>query len=145
VRVQIDGLKDFNRSLRRVDAQLPKVTRQAHAEYAREVRDAARSNARSLPGKSRFARLISSSAGQNFAAVRVRAAHPAAAGWVFGAIQFRQFRRWVGKQAPADGFGDFGPGSYAVSPAIRTEAPRVLDEYHRRVQNLFKLAYPGGG
>lgn len=144
MKVEIPGLRDFNRALRKVSADLPKITRRAHADFATEVRDEARSNAAGLPGRSKFARLIVSSAGQNFAAVRVRDSHPAAAGWVFGALAFRQFRPWVGRQAPVAGYGDFGPGAYAVSPAIRTEAPRVLDEYHRRVQALFRQAYPKG-
>lgn len=144
MKVQIEGLRDFNRALRRIDASLPKVTRQAHAEFANQVRDAARSTARSLPGKGRFAALIRSSAGQNFGAVKLKASHPAAAGWVFGSLRFRRFRRWVGKQSAVSGFGDFGPAAYAVGPAITREAPRVLDQYHRRVQQAFRQAFPGG-
>jgi len=144
VKVKIEGLKEFNRTLRKVNSDLPKITTRAHREFATEVRDAARSNARALPGKTKFAGLIRHSAGQNFGAVKLKASHPAAAGWVFGSLRFRRFRRWVGLQSAVDGYGDFGPAAYAVGPAITREAPRVLDQYHRRVQQAFRQAFPGG-
>ncbi len=140
--VRIEGLKEFNRALKRVSKELPKITRLAHKDFAVEVSAVAKRNALSEPGGSIFAGLIRASAGVNFAGIRLKATHPAAAGWIFGSHSFGQFNAWVGQQAYVPGYGQFGPAAYAIGPAITSEAPRVQATYEQRVQRAFRGAFP---
>ncbi len=144
--VRIEGLKEFNRALKRVSKELPKITRLVHKEMSMDVSRVAGANARVLPGGRLFSGLIKTSAGINFAAVRFKASHPAAAGWIFGSHQYGQFLSWVGNQSTGnygdDIYGSFGPEAYAVAPALRLVVPRLQAEYWRRMQRAFRGAFP---
>lgn len=136
--LKVEGLKEFTSALRKVSADLPRVVRRVNADIARQVAADAKSEAMGLPGRSKFAGLISSSAGQNFAAVRVSASHPAAGGWVFGSRRFRQFRSWIGNRA------DLTSDTYAVGPAIQKNLPRIEASYHARIGVALRKAFPKG-
>jgi len=145
-RVEIVGLRDFQRELRSVHRELPRITAGVHRKFAREVRDDAQDLAMALPGRQRFARLITSSGTAKEAKIVYRGTkHPASMGWIFGAAsrRKRQFAPWIGNKFDG-GMSEFEVSLYAVGPAIKANVPRIRDEYAKRVYEAFKAAFPGG-
>ena len=137
--IRVEGLRELTRGLRRVSAELPGVVQSVNRDIANEVVVSARQEAMSLPGRSKFARLIGPAAGKDWAGVRVSARHKAAGGWLFGALQYRRFRPWIGNKGI-----DLTKDTYAVGPAIQMNLPRLERDYHTRIGRALRKAFPEG-
>ena len=147
---EIKGLREFNRALKKVPGDMSKAVAQVNRSFAREIATDAKSRAVSHKGKSRFAGLIRYGASANIGTITYGLTrHPAAGGWIFGSYggrRGRQFEQpWSGNQYTGQtGFGDFGPNSRAVSPAVKAAQPLLEVEYDRRIRDAFRAAFPGG-
>ena len=142
--VQVDGLAEFQREMRKVAPEVNKATQRIHKKWAVMVQTRAQGIAGRMPGGRHFRRLIRASGTQRGAALRYKATgHEAAMGWLRGSKRFGQFLRWTGNQHES-GFGDFGRESYAISPAIAETIPKIIKEYDKQVARALALAYPGG-
>lgn len=141
------GVKNLARDLRRVAGkEASAALRKAHREIANEVRDQARSRARTEYGKQgsygRAARAIQSRAFPDAAKVRLRSGtDPRVFGSEFGSIAYRQFRPWKGNQWTAGAGPKSGVG-YALMPTLRDNVPKIRDEYGDRLMDAMAVAFP---
>lgn len=130
--IHVEGLTELNRSLKALDAKLPKELRAANKDVATHVAGVAQSNAYSLGGVAAkfLAPSIKPSAGITSAGVGFGGpAWPAAAGAEFGSIKYKQFEPWRGNGSEA---------GYAVYPAVRSEIDEMQHTYEQSVDHLIK-------
>ncbi len=92
-RVQVDGLREFQRDLRAAKAKMPAQMRQASMAVARLMADAAKAKGQSLGGvHAKAAPSVRPSAGATFASLRAGGpAHPYFWGSEFGSVNYKQF------------------------------------------------------
>ena len=116
--VQVEGLRELNRSLRKVQEDYPKEMRQIHLAIAEPIAEDARRRVRSRSG--RLARTVRPQAGQRYARVAAGRA----------GLDRRTGYNYVG----VNHFGGY-PGAYAGNPflldAIDAHLERTLDTYKK--------------
>jgi hypothetical protein len=148
--VTVEGLKDFRRDLKQIDAALPKEMAKVHKAIAEQVLPVARANAAALGGMQRhFANQIRASGTQLGASISVQGKAAAAfwgsnqhSGW-YAAPQYAggppQFKPWVGNAWEA---GVPGEGPYAVNDAVAEMVPAIEVDYERMLDELTRKAFP---
>lgn len=131
--VKVDGLADFQRELRKMDAALPKELRQTNLRIAQKVADKARTRMSGRPGSGRKAApSIVARAQQRSGAVKIGGARfPFALGNEFGSRRFRQF-------PPPNRDG------YAVFPTIKESRQEIEKDYLDALRQLARRAFPKG-
>lgn len=134
-KVEVVGLRDFQRELRRVDKDLPKALRLVNLAAAEVVAADARSKASALGGvAAKAGASVKAQAQQRAGIVRLGGnRYPFAMGAEFGAIRYRQFKAWRGSGADA---------GYFLYPAKRAKTPLVVAMYGDMVEDLAKKAFP---
>ena|ERR1700740_47836 len=140
--IYIEGLSDFNRALRAVDAEYPKAMRRAGYGLARGLVLAARAQATgmSIRTGSKAARSLRAGTTASNAYVQGGGArYPYFYGAEFGSKRYGQFQSWRGNQW---GGWDGGPG-YFLHPAIRKQGPALLRVYMAELDRLTDQAFPG--
>lgn len=136
--IVIEGLADFNKALKSLDAEFPKELKQSNYDLAKALVDLARARATSGIAKKASRSLR---AGRQANAAVVTGGGPRAPyfwGAEFGAKQYRQFKAWRGNQWEQ---WDGGPG-YFLHPTIRDHATELIDEYMKRLDELTAKAFP---
>lgn len=139
-RVEVEGLAEFRRDLRAVEAKYPKELAKINREVAKEVKDGAQRSARSqgsVAGKS--APSLRHGASGTRAYVQIDGAkHPYALGAEFGSLRYAQFKPWRGNQFTG---WDGGPG-YFLHPTIREMGGDIEERYLSRLDDLHRQAFP---
>lgn len=145
-RVEVKGLADLRRELRRVNDQLPKELGNVNHKVAEYVIDRATGRA-STALEHRAARTMSAARQQRAAIIRLGGAkNPEALGAEFGAGQniarqtsrgsvrgWNQFRPWRGS----------GPDAgYWLFPTIRQDTPQIIEMYLKMIDELTRRAFP---
>ncbi len=133
--VEVQGLDDFRRELRRLGSDLPRELADANFQVASLVTQRAKARA---SGASRGARKSaeSLSAARTQATAKVRmggSRYPFAAGFEFGSIRYPQFPAWRGS---GEGAG------YWLYPTIRAENDRIIDIYGDLIDAIAARAFP---
>jgi len=149
--LQVDGLVDLQRWLRRIDTALPKRLRVVHRQVAELVARTGRANAARLGAMERRAadaglRARGEQRGA-YVVLRASARAPWAMGAEFGANQntlrirrtgryvgYRQFVPWTGNGTDAGRF---------FYPAVRSEGRKVVSEYLELLDELLATASEG--
>jgi len=156
--IEIVGLRDFRRDLRKLDSRLPKYVGKAHRAIAKEVGLAARSAVATsaYPGLRRHAaRGVRWSGKQTEAAIRLKAGTGAIAQergtkyhWVFGrrvrasSMRRRVFPPWVGNKWEGGAFGSFGSGGHFAAVTVERHLPTIEDHYLDYVIDALREAFP---
>lgn len=136
-RVQVDGLKQLLRDVRRVEKDLPKTMRQQLVPISRMVLSRTRHRAQSQGGVAAHAvrRGLRGGATQNSAWIKlVGSREPTIFGAEFGGGRrktTRQFKPWRGSG---------GGAGYFVYPTIRGSAEEVSDQVESAVDELIRAA-----
>jgi len=139
--IQVTGLRELARDLKKIDADLPKAMRKAGLVGAKIVADEAQRRAMAgTPVQRKAARAIKPRAGAARAAVAVTkgGVYPFAFGAFFGSDKYRQFDPWVGRSWQAGGPG----GPYALNPAVAAKRDEVVKVYAESVGDLLKQTFP---
>ncbi len=133
--IQVAGLRDFNRELRKLDRTFPREIRRINLRVAQQVAAKARSNAEGWGGAiGKASTSIKALAQQSRAQVRIGGErYPYALGGEFGSKRFKQFDPWRGSGPEA---------GYALYPAIREESPEIIASYSRMVADATRAAFP---
>lgn len=140
--LEVHGLKDLSRTLKELDAELPKQLRKAGLAVAKLVAAEARSQAGTGTRTQRkAAAAIKARAGAASASVAVQATAqvPFALGAFFGAKRYAQFSPWIGNKWES---GVAGEGPYAINPAIVALEDQILAVYGEAVDEVTKQAFP---
>jgi hypothetical protein len=141
--IAIDGLADLSRTLKRFDTDLAKTLRDANREAATIAASAAKSRATAAGGSlAKGAPTITASAGYAWAGLGFGGPRaPWMPGAEFGANRDRQRQRSTGTYI---GYRQFQPwrgsdrnAGYAIYPAIRASADRVVESYADGLDSLF--------
>lgn len=131
-RVEVHGVREFQRELRAAGREWPKELRVASRDAAEVVATGARRSFESRPGVApKVADSVKVLAQQRSAAVRIGGRRwPYAMGSEFGSKRYRQF------PPPRRG----GYSLYATIAATRDE---VVEQYAEAVDRLMRRAFPG--
>lgn len=144
-RVAVAGLADFQRDLRAVDAKLPRELAKGLKEAAEPVAERARSLARAAGGAISHQPVVDSikaAAEQRYAKIVWGGARaPMADGAIMGALQYRQFRGWVGNDWEV---GVAGQGPYAVNDAVAQSEAELIESIGDLVERVSAQAFPSG-
>lgn len=133
--VQVAGLKEFVRELRKADRELPKAIRQANLDVAKEVAEGTRASFSSRGGVApKVASSVRALAQQARAQVGIGGArYPYALGSEFGSVRYKQFPPWRGS----------GPGAgYSLYPTIRSMRDEISQKYLDRIADATSGAFP---
>lgn len=149
--IEVDGLDELAKELRRIDPRLSKELTKAHKEISVRVTAKAAARVGGLGVQSSAAAGgVRARAGQKYGAVALlgsnRFVRAVTMGtkvhWVFGrpvpaeGMARRVFRPWVGTGwTPEEGL-------YGVSPAIKAALPGVVETYADRIMEALKPAFP---
>ena len=146
--VEVRGLAEFRRELKKIDKAFGKELRQVHLAISKMVADRARAAA--PPG---IKKAIKARATQSAAYVSTVARPDRAlgvlwgmrkrSGW-YGARRYRQstgrqFEPWVGNQWDP---GETGGQPYFIGPAINNSVDEVLEMYGDAIEVLAAKAFP---
>jgi len=134
--IRVEGLKEFNRELRKIDRDFPKQVRLVNLRIATQVANEARAGAQSLGGvAAKAAPSIKALAQQARAQVKLGSdRYPYALGAEFGSAgKYPQFKAWRGSGQSA---------GYFLYPAIRHESPQIIASYSRMVADVTRAAFP---
>lgn len=137
-RIDVRGLVELQRELRKVSAELPRMLRVANLEAAELVAAEARARALALGGvAAKVAPSVKALAEQRRAAVRLGGArYPMAMGAEFGGRgrpRTRQFAPWRGNGAGA---------GYFLHPAKRDKTDEVVERFGDAVERITRAAFP---
>lgn len=129
VRVDVQGLAEFRRELRRVDAELPDRLKAANVELAGHVVAGAQGRAGTVSRMAaKAAESLRPARTVGGAAVYLgNAATPFAMGAEFGSVRFRQFEPWRGSG---------GGAGYFLYPEIRAQRDRIIERYRQVLDEL---------
>jgi hypothetical protein len=136
-RVDVDGLKQLVRDVRKVDRDLPKAMRRSLVPVSQSVLRGAQQRASSLGGVHAHAarRGLRAGATQNTAWIKLLASRePTILGAEFGGGRrptTRQFPRWRGSGSNA---------GYFVYPTIRAESDDITRQLEDAVRDLLRTA-----
>lgn len=150
-RVEIKGLKDFQRELRRIDKDLPKELRKVHMAAAQIVATGTRAKFARRPGvTSAVPKSVKAMAQQRSAVVRIggKGKAEAAIGHEFGGGKYRR-----GNPSPAGGYttqfpawrGSGGDAGYALYPTLRQKTDELIDLYGDALEDIARRAFPQRG
>jgi len=150
--IEVEGLDELAKELRRIDPRLNKELQKAHKEIAADVAEKASRRVAGLAGprSSAAAGGIRPRAGQKKATVALLGSNPyvraavmgAEVHWVFGrpirqeSMMRRVWKPWVGNDWTAE------EGLYGVSPAITAAIPGILETYADRIMVALSKAFP---
>lgn len=152
--VEIEGLKEFQRALRKLDSDLATEPRKFNKELADDIASDARSRASAMGGvRGRAAGAITGYATAAQASVGFLAAssrYPMASVAFWGAKKHTgwyahinsnvpQHPRWVGNTWEP---GVRSQGPYAINDAVAVEADRIVDRYWVWLEQLARQAFP---
>lgn len=140
LQVDVEGFKQFQRELNRLDKSWGKELRKSNKEVANrvvvpDVRTQAaqpRTNIKGNPTRlgSRGVKSIRATATGTKAQVAVgKAKLGHVMGHVFGSKKYEQFPPWR-------------KGGYIVFPVIRRKGPEIMDAYEQMIDELTKRAFP---
>lgn len=134
-RIEVIGLKEFSKELRKLEGDWPKELRKAAKSAASLVANEAQRRARTVGGAiGKAAPSIRPGGTQRGAYVKLGGdRYPFALGGEFGAIRFKQFKPWRGSG------GDAG---YALYPAIRAKTDEVVEEFGDALDDISRQAFP---
>ncbi len=147
-RVELAGLKDFQKELRRIDKELPKELRKVHLTAAQLVAEVTRASFASSPGvTSAVPASVKALAQQRSAAVRIGGAGKAQAalGHEFGGGKYgpgrpsprgghtTQFPPWRGSGANA---------GYHLYPTLRSKTDELVEMYGDGFERIARRAFP---
>jgi hypothetical protein len=137
---EIEGLRSFLRSLRKIADDYGDVIKQANFEVGEAIVRGARERAAQQPGVARKAAESLRAARQASAAVVTGggARYPYFFGAEFGARRYHQFQPWRGNQFEAAGWD--GPG-YFLHPTLREDGPGILRDYLEYLDQLHREAF----
>jgi hypothetical protein len=155
VTATIKGLSEFKRELRAIDAALPKEMAAANKDIAKQVSDAARSNARSAGGVwARAASAITPRATADMASVGVSATSRAPmalpafwgararTGW-FAQAKYADYTsqhpEWVGNTWEA---ASRNQGPYVINYTLLEESDRIVERFADAVDQVSRKAFP---
>jgi hypothetical protein len=143
VRVNVEGIKEFQAALRQIDATLPRRMRVANNVVAEKLAAAARLRAGSLGSTAaHVAPSVRVASDQRSVAIKIGSAkYPMAIGAEFGSHRFHQFKPWTGNKWTDPESLAIG---YFLHPTIRAEvsAGHVRDEYDKAMAELAAIAFP---
>lgn len=130
--IEVVGLRDFQRELRRVNAEFPKELRQANKDAAELVAASTRRSFASRGGVApKVAASVKALAQQRSATVKIGGArYPYAMGSNFGSVKFKQFPPPV-------------KPDHSLYRTIAAQQERVVDAYAAAVDRLMRRAFPG--
>ena len=133
--VQVEGLREFQRELRKLGDDLPRELAAANKQVAELVVDKAQRRAATVsPGARKSAESLSAARMQRIAAIRLGGnRHPYAAGYEFGSIRHPQFPPWRGSDANA---------GYFLYPTIRRENDAIVEVYADLIDAIARAAFP---
>lgn len=154
--VAVKGLSEFKRELRKIDSAIPKQMQVANKDIAKEVSDAARTNARSAGGIwSKAASAITPRATAEAASVGVSATSRAPmalpafwgararTGWFGNPFKYgdytSQHPEWVGNTWDAASRSE---GPYVINYTLLEESDRVVELYGDAIDRLSAAAFP---
>lgn len=130
-RIDVVGLRDFQRELRTLDKAWPRELRKANLEAAEVVAEATRQSFASRPGVApKVAASVKALAQQRNASVKIGGARfPYAMGSNFGSVRFLQF------PPPTD-------PDYSLFRSITAKRREVLNVYEKELKHLTDKAFP---
>lgn len=130
--IKVEGLTDFRRELKALDASLPKEIQKANKRAAEIVADKARASFAARGGVApKVAPSVKALASQRYAAVRIGGPqYPYAMGAEWGSNRFRQFDPSRGKQG------------YSLYPTIRKERDAIVDRMGDALEDIARRAFP---
>lgn len=159
VSVDVIGLRQFQRELKKLGPEFPKKLKEQNYLIASGITAKAKAKARSLGYKARSAEAMSARAEQRYASVRLdgskRGKFPFALGDEFGTKKRTQGARIpVNSRGPRKYKGGFGPwrgnqwtawGSsgvgYFLHPTIRAEREQIMRDYERMIERVARDAF----
>lgn len=128
--IQVDGLKELNQALRKLEPGFRKELKGLNLRVAKLVTEEARAVAYSLGGvAAHVAPSLKAKGAQQSAGVELGDA--AAAGAEFGAKQYKQFKPWKGNTETA---------GYFLYPTIRQDAAKIEAIYTDGLGTIIKRA-----
>lgn len=152
MQVEVKGLDEFAKELRRIDPRLAKALSKGHKEIASDVAAKAQRKVTGLrsPRSGRAATGVRARATAKNATIVLLGSNPvvraavmgAEVHWVFGrpirqsSMLRRVWQPWVGNDWTAE------EGLYGVSPAIREAIPGVIETYAERISEALAAAFP---
>lgn len=136
--VKVNGLADFRRELKTIDAELPKELRKTNLAAAELVAKDARTKANNQGGVARHVEpsIIAAATQGNAKLAWGGSKFPMAAGAEFGSIRFKQFKPWRGSGSDA---------GYFMFPAVRETREQFIEVYDEMLADLTRHAFPIGG
>jgi hypothetical protein len=150
--IEVEGLDEFAKAMRRVDPRIGKALQKAHKEISKKVSAKVESAVGGLgtPRSGDAARGVRPRAGQREAVVALLGSNKfirsAVMGtqvhWVFGrpvradSMLRRVWQPWVGNDWTAE------DGLYGVSPAISAAIPTVVETYADAIDQALSEAFP---
>jgi len=150
--IEVEGLDEFARAMRRVDPRIGKALQKAHKEIAKKVSGKVEGAVGGLgsPQSGAAARGVRPRAGQKEATIALLGSNKfiraAVMGtqthWVFGrpvsaaSMMRRVWQPWVGNSWTAE------EGLYGVSPAITAAIPSVVETYSDAIDQALSEAFP---
>lgn len=150
-RIEVKGLKDFQRELRRIDKELPKELRQVSLTAANLVAEGTRSSFASRAGvTSAVAASVKALAQQRGAFVRIGGSGKAEA--ALGA-EFGGGKYGAGRPSPFGGHttqfaswrGSGSDAGYSLYPTLRSKTDELIDLYGDALEALAARAFPKVG
>lgn len=151
-RVELAGLKDFQRELRRIDKELPKELRKVHLAAATLVAEGTRASFASRKGvPSAVAASVKAMAQQRSAAVRIGGTGKAEAalGHEFGGGKYGGRSRGGGLTAAGGHTTQFPPwrgngadAGYSLYPTLRAKTDDLVELYGDALDDIARSAFP---
>lgn len=139
--VHIRGLREFRRDLRMAGAQWPKALRDVNKEVGEAAAEWARGGASGAGGvvaKSAFS--IVGAGTQTGARIRWGGSgYEFADGAFMGALQYPQFRQWVGSSWKV---AEFGQGPFGINDALAARKEEIGEMYLDALEDLAARAFP---
>lgn len=134
---KVEGLNDFQRSLRGADPKLKTALRDVHKEIADTVVDSAHRRT----SRAHIRKAITARGSQRAATVAMLGSRaPDVFGNEFGALAYKQFDAWRGNSWSDPKGLNVG---YLIHPAIREHSDDINDEYLDKVERALRSdAFP---
>lgn len=138
--IEVEGLVEFRRGLKKVSDDLPKLLKQKLKKAAEAAEFTAVKN---------YSKVYNSRSGGHIGTIKIRVTgdgvalafggtrFPAAGGQEFGSNRIGRFRPWTGP-----GPGGRGSMGRVIFPAVREEAEQTLREIEEAFDDLVKAAFP---
>lgn len=147
LKVEVDGLKDFQRELKALDSKLPTELRKANKKAADVVADDARARYRSQPGLGpRAAASLKVQAQQREASIVIGKISTRRGSAIILGVEFggsTDPNRRTSRGGHTTQFEPYrGKEGYALYPSIRMNRERVIDVYGELLEEAARAAFP---